>query len=75
MTRKIVTIDLRPRARQESPDGEGMETWVHGRRAACVRFTVELDADLHRRLRLAAARQGRRMADIVRELIDGACPE
>lgn len=75
MTRKVVTIDPRPRAQKEASHAIPTETWVRGGRPRLTRFTIELDPALHRRLRLEAARQGRRMADIVRELIDGACPE
>lgn len=32
-----------------------------------VRITVDLDADLHRRLKVKAAMEGKRMADLVRE--------
>ncbi|MDE0240673.1 MAG: hypothetical protein OXQ84_10825 [bacterium] len=75
MTRKVIDIDPRPRgsARGRRTETAGMR--ATGRGGRLVRFTVELDEDLHRRLRLAAARDGRRMAAIVRDLIEEACPE
>lgn len=75
MTRKVIDIDPRPRGsvRDRRPETAGMR--VAGRGGRMVRFTIELDEDLHRRLRLAAARDRRRMAAIVRDLIEEACPE
>lgn len=35
--------------------------------SSTVRITVDLDADLHRRLKVKAAMEGKRMADLVRE--------
>lgn len=35
-----------------------------------VRITVDLDADLHRRLKIKAAMEGKRIADLVREWTD-----
>lgn len=75
MTRKVVNIDARPRRGKDPGAAALSDAWVQGRRPGIKRFTIELEPELHRRLRLAAARDGRRMADIVRELIEGACPE
>ncbi|MCY4608075.1 MAG: hypothetical protein OXD40_05715 [bacterium] len=75
MTRKIVSIDPRPRRSQRDREARASEQWVKGDGGRMKRFTVELTPDQHRRLRIAAARDDRRMADIVRELIEEACPD
>ena len=36
-----------------------------------VRVNFDIDADLHRRLKVAAAEQGRTIADVARELLAG----
>ena len=40
-----------------------------------VRLTIDVPEALHRRLRLYAAGDGRRLADIVRELLDANLPK
>ncbi|MCY4607898.1 MAG: plasmid partition protein ParG [bacterium] len=75
MRRKIVSIDPRPRRSRQGRDAQASEQWVMGGGEGLKRFTVELTPAQHRRLRMAAARDGRSMADIVRDLIEDACPE
>ncbi len=77
MSGKIVDIPALP-GRDEAARAE--DAWVRGRSragpgGALKRLTVEVDAGLHRRLRVLAAMQGCTMAAVVRGLIDGACPE
>ena len=76
MTKKIVSINPQPRRSQEAQQSATPEQWVAGGGGGRLkRFTVELDPGLHRRLRMVAARDGRTMAEIVRDLIEVACPE
>jgi len=39
----------------------------HRSTSETVRITVDLDAELHRRLKIKAAMEGKRLADLVRE--------
>ena len=75
MTRKVVSIDPRPRRSQRDRQADSTDQWVKGGGGQLKRFTIELEEGLHRRLRMTAAREGRSMADIVRELLEDACPE
>ena len=75
MTRKVVSIDPRPRRSQRDRQAGSTDQWVKGGSGQLKRFTIELEEGLHRRLRMMAAREGRSMADIVRELLEDACPE
>ncbi|MCY4607374.1 MAG: ribbon-helix-helix protein, CopG family [bacterium] len=74
MTKKVVAIASSPRAGDAR---KSAEAWVRcatpGR--PFKRLTVEVDEALHRRLRLRAAGEGRSMTAIVRELLEGGCPE
>ena len=74
MTKKVVAIASSPRA---GDTRQSAEAWVRGATPGrpFKRLTVEVDEGLHRRLRLHAAGEGRSMTAIVRELLDGACPE
>ena len=76
MTRKIVTIGAKPRSLAGGADASA-ERWIRGASATAgkstKRLTFDLDEDLHRRLRIMAATEGRTMADVVRELLDEAC--
>ncbi len=77
MTRKIVQIEPKPRSR-EGGAGASAEQWIRGATAtsgqSTRRLTIDIDRETHRRLRVRAAAEGRTMADIVRALIDDACP-
>ena len=77
MTRKIVRIEAKAgsRGREASPSPEH---WIRGATVAAgkpaKRLTIDVDKELHRRLRILAATEGRTMAEVVRALLDDACP-
>ena len=77
MSRKIVAIETKPRARADAA-GISPEQWIRGASApgaSTKRLTIDIDGETHRRLRVRAAAEQRTMADIVRALIDDACPQ
>ena len=78
MSRKIVSIEPKPRSRAAGA-GATPEQWIRGvagsTGASTKRLTIDIDGETHRRLRVRAAAEGRTMADIVRALIDDACPQ
>ena len=78
MTRKRVPIEPTPRSRAGGA-GASAEQWIRGRAAANghggKRLTIDIDEGLHRRLRIRAASEGRTMADVVRALLEDACPD
>ena len=77
MSRRSLNFDPRPRGHEEALSGDATEAWVRTGRAGrnLKRINVEVGKALHRRLRLRAAEEGRSMSDIVREALEGACPE
>ena len=77
MNRKIVAIEPTPRGR--AVGGEvSPERWIRGGAATAVvhkRLTIDVHEDLHRRLRVLAATEGRTMAAVVRDLLEEACAD
>ena len=77
MTRKIVNISAKPRSRAGGT-GTSPERWIRGTPAgsekSTKRLTIDIDEELHRRLRILTATEGRTMAEVVRELLEDACP-
>ena len=75
MNRKIVAIEPTPRGRASGAE-VSPERWIRGVAShATKRLTIDIPADLHKRVRLLAATEGRTMADVVRELLEEACPD
>ncbi len=78
MTRKIVSIEPKPRTRAAGA-GTSPERWIRGEAASAGKFaerlTIDIDEGLHQRLRVLAATEGRTMADVVRALPDEAYPD
>ena len=78
MTRKIVDIAPKTR-RREGGAVPAAERWIRGETApsgkSVKRLTIDVDEELHRRLRILAATEGRTMAEVVRALLDDACPD
>lgn len=78
MTRKFVSIEPKPGARTSDREVSA-EQWIRSAAAtsgrSTKRLTIDIDENLHRRLRVLAATEGRTMADVVRALLDDACPE
>lgn len=61
-----------PELKQDTANAERFERGAERRSTVdTVRITVDLEPDLHRRLKIKAAMEGVRMADLVREWIDG----
>jgi hypothetical protein len=56
------------------------ESWVEGKSkpgiaaGATKRLTVDVPADLHKRIKMDCAATGRQISDVVRELLDGKYP-
>ena len=74
MTKKVVTIARSPRGAETA---RAADAWISGADPGrpVKRLTVEIDEGLHRRLRVAAAQEGRTMSALVRALLERACPE
>ena len=76
MTRKIVSIEAKAGSRGREA-GPSPEQWIRGAAAlpgkTAKRLTIDVDEELHRRLRILAATEGRTMADVVRALLEDAC--
>ena len=70
---KAANITARRRGRGSERSAGAAERWVRSGKSV-KRLTIEVEAALHRRLRIHAATEGRSMADVVRELLEGACP-
>ncbi len=55
------------------------ENWVQEKREApqgsTKRLTIDVSADLHRRIKMACVSQDRLMADVVREILEKAFPK
>lgn len=60
------------------------EQWVQGARPqdreaqpieSMKRFTIDVPADLHSRIKMECARRGDKMADVIRELLDREFPK
>ena len=63
------------------PAARTAESWIDGNQAATAapaaamtRLTLDLPADLHRRIKIRSAEQGMRMAEILRTLIEREFP-
>lgn len=75
MTRKMVLIGSKPRSRSGRA-GVSPERWIRGGGGqATKRLTIDIEEDLHKRVRVLAATEGRTMADIVREALEEACAD
>ena len=78
MTRKVVEITAKPSSRGGG-GGRSPDQWIRGAAVApgksVKRLTIDVDEELHRRLRILAATEGRTMAEVVRALLDDACPD
>ena len=77
MRGKIVDIPVSPR-RGEARQGD--EAWIRGEDPGTAgtplkRLTFEIEEPMHRRLKVAAAREGLTMSAFLRRLLDRACPE
>ena len=74
MSKKIISLDPKPPVPGPGAGRSSPERWIRGAGAqATKRLTIDLEEDLHKRVRLLAATEGRTMADIVRELLEEAC--
>ena len=75
MSRKVVKIGGKP-ARADADRRAGAENWVRGEVDAerTVRMTVDMPADLHLRVRVACAMENRRMAEVIREILNERFP-
>jgi len=59
---------------------QGAEKWVTNRLAReeaedMKRFTLDVPASLHRRIKVACTMRGEKMSDVLREMLDEAFPE
>lgn len=69
---KKVTLTPRPKAKP-SPDA-----WVQAKPAGTggvKRLTIDLPADLHARVKVGVAREGRQIAELVREWLEQRFPK
>lgn len=70
---KRITIGPKPRA----ASAVAAERWVKGgdeREVAMKRLTLDVPEDLHRRIKVACAARGRKMADELRRLLEETFP-
>lgn len=75
MSKKIISLEAKPRSRNRAT-GVSPERWIRGAGAqATKRLTIDIEENLHKRVRVLAATEGRTMADIVREALEEACPD
>jgi len=68
------TVNIAPK-----PTRNPSQEWVESRalppeRRPTRRLTLEIDAELHRRMRIACVEQDLVMADVIRELIEARFP-
>ena len=72
MATKKVSFGAKPKSSSPAPDAD---TWVQQQATSgdsaepMKRLTIDIPEDLHRRLKITAASQDMRMADLVREWI------
>lgn len=55
--------------------GEQRAHYGGTRRSMPIRITVDLDPSLHRRLKVRAANDGRRLSELIRDWIDQNCAD
>jgi hypothetical protein len=69
---KLEPIDIRP---EDIPDGEIVvdDVYVAPQLIAMKRLTIDVPLDLHRKLKVKAAMEGVKMADLVRDWIKERC--
>ena len=78
MSRKVLEIGATSRERSRTAAHPvAADRWVKGSASASatVRLTIDIDRELHRRVRVHCAKSGERMADVVRGLLSGRFPE
>lgn len=77
MSGKRVAIGLKPNVKRQAEEWVAQSPPVaveEGARPALVkRLTIDVSEDLHRRLKVKAAQEGVRMADLVRRWIEDGC--
>lgn len=75
MPAKRVAINAKPTPR--SAPAATADDWVNDRAApeGLKRLTFDVSASLHTRIKVACAKKGVKMADALRELLEGAYPE
>jgi hypothetical protein len=73
---KRVTIGGKPTPRAATPEATADE-WVNSRATGdeMKRLTFDIPASLHRRIKVACASKGVKMADDLRELLERHYPE
>ena len=69
--------------RMPDPDANSVDRWVGdaaapeqkaARPVKMKRFTIDVPADLHRRIKSECAREGLKMADVLREMLETRFP-
>ena len=77
MSSKRVAIGLKPGASRSVDEWVGAQTAPTATVAAAPvslkRLTIDIPEELHRRLKIKAAEEGVRMADLVRDWIEAGC--
>jgi ParG len=75
MTTKRVSITSKPTPRPVL--GATADDWVNDRAApkGVKRLTFDVSANLHTRIKVACAKKGVKMADALRDLLEGTYPE
>ena len=73
MSKKSVLIATDPRARKEA-NTVAADQWVKGSAGKMKRFTIDVPEELHRRIKLACAGRGTKMADEIRAVLEKHFP-
>lgn len=68
-------ISIGPRPRQQEVEAWVGERRVERERRPLKRLTIDIDEELHQRIRLSCFRRDRPMAEVIRDLLSEAFPE